>query len=77
METGPRISMADDDDLADDLIPGSLKRSRSYHSDYGKRTYGEIKELASDNPPDTNARQMKKLIEQAKRLQEKGKERRE
>lgn len=34
--------MADDDDLADDLIPGNLKRSRSYHSDYGKKTYGEI-----------------------------------
>lgn len=67
--------MADDDDLADDLIPGSLKRSRSYHSDYGKKTYGEIKDLACDDPPDTKARQMKKLIEQAKRLQEKGKER--
>ena len=69
--------MADDDELAEDLIPGSLKRSRSYHSDYGRKTYKEIKELAGGKPPDRKARQMKKLIEQAKRLQEKGKEGRE
>lgn len=69
--------MADNDDLADDLIPGSLKRSRSYHSDYGRKPYGEIKELASANPPDTKARQMKKLIEQTKRLRDKGMEGRE
>lgn len=69
--------MADDSDLADDVIPGSLKRSPSYHSDYGKKTYGEIKKLASATPPDKKARKMKKLIEQTKRLQDKGKERRE
>ena len=65
--------MAQDSDLADDLIPGSLKRSRSYHRDYGKKTYGEIKALAASKPPDDKARQMKKLIEQTLRLQQKSK----
>ena len=68
--------MADDNDIADDVIPGSLKRSKSYHSDYGKKTYQEIKDLAAVNPPDQKARQMKKLIEQTERLQKKGKGRR-
>jgi hypothetical protein len=68
--------MARDDDLADDVIPGSLKRSNSYHSDYGKKAYKEIKDLAAANPPDIKARQMKKLIEQADRLRAKGKGRR-
>ncbi len=68
--------MAQDNDIADDVIPGSLKRSRSYHSDYGKKTYKEIKDLAAANPPDQKARQMRKLIEQTERLQEKGKGRR-
>jgi hypothetical protein len=60
--------MIPDHQIADDLISGSLKRSRSYHSDYGQKTYGEIKQLASARPPDVKARQMKKLIEQAERL---------
>ncbi len=64
--------MPQDDDLADDLIPGSLKRSRSYHSDYGRKTYGEIRDLAAADPPDLKARQMRKLIEQTERLQQKG-----
>ncbi len=68
--------MAQDNDIADDVIPGSLKRSRSYHGEYGKKTSKEIKDLAAGNPPDQKARQMKKLIEQAERLQEKGKGRR-
>jgi hypothetical protein len=68
--------VAQDADIADDLIPGSLKRSKSYHGDYGQKTYGEIKELAAANPPDQKARQMKKLIEQTERLQKKGKGRR-
>lgn len=68
--------MAADDDLADDLISGSLKRSNSYHFDYGKKTYKEIKDLADAKPPDRKARQMKKLIEQSQRLREKGKGRR-
>lgn len=68
--------MPHDDDIADDLIRGSLKRSSSYHQDYGRKTYKEIKALASSSPPDSKARQMKKLIEQTERLQEKGKGRR-
>lgn len=68
--------MAQDGDVADDVIPGSLKRSKSYHGDYGGKTYKEIKELADANPPDQKARQMKKLIEQTERLQKKGKGRR-
>jgi hypothetical protein len=68
--------MDQDNDFADDLISGSLKRSKSYHSDYGQMTYKEIRELAAANPPDLKARQMKKLIQQAQRLKEKGKGRR-
>jgi hypothetical protein len=68
--------VAQDSDIADDVIPGSLKRSKSYHKDYGKKTYNEIKDLAAANPPDKKARQMKKLIEQTERLQNKGKGRR-
>ena len=68
--------MPDDDDIADDLISGSLKRSKSYHADYGDKSYKEIKELAAATPPDKKARQMKKLIEQAERLRAKGKGRR-
>ena len=68
--------MPDDADIADDLISGSLKRSASYHAVYGGMTYKEIKELAAASPPDTHARQMKKLIEQAERLRAKGKGRR-
>jgi hypothetical protein len=65
-----------DSDIADDLISGSLKRSKSYHQDYGNKTYKEIKELATAFPPDQKARQMKKLIDQAERLRQKGKGRR-
>jgi hypothetical protein len=68
--------VAKDSDLADDLIPGSLKRSKSYHGSYGKKTYREIKDLAAAVPPDRKARQMKKLIEQTERLRKKGKGRR-
>ena len=68
--------MNPDDQTADALIPGSLKRSESYHADYGTKSYGEIKKLAQAKPPDKKARQMKKLIEQAKRLQQKAKRRR-
>jgi hypothetical protein len=68
--------VAEDSDFSDDLIPGSLKRSKSYHEDYGRKTYEEIKLLAGGKPPDQKARQMKKLIEQATRLREKAKRRR-
>ncbi|HZW34500.1 MAG TPA: hypothetical protein VFF52_27495 [Isosphaeraceae bacterium] len=66
--------MAQDDDIADDVIPATLKRSQSYHADYGRKTYKQIKDPAAANPPDRKARQMKKnLIEQTERLQNKGK----
>jgi hypothetical protein len=68
--------VAQDNDIADHIIPGSLKRSKSYHSEYGKKKYKEIKDLAAANPPDQKARQMKKLIEQAERLRKKEKGRR-
>ena len=68
--------MPSDDEIAEDVIPGSLKRSKSYHREYGRKTYGEIKRLARRKPPDKKARQMKKLIEQAYRLQEKAAEKR-
>ena len=68
--------MADDAEIADEVIPGSLKRSRSYHADYGRLTCGEIRVLASSDPPDGKARQLKKLIEQTERLQRNGKGRR-
>jgi hypothetical protein len=67
--------MADDDAKAGDLIPGSLKRSKSYHEEYAGKTYAEIKQLAVAKPPDPKARQMKKLIEQAERLREKARRR--
>jgi hypothetical protein len=57
--------MIDDEALADDVIPGKAKRSESYHSDYGRITYGEIKKRARAKPVDHKARQMKKLIERA------------
>jgi hypothetical protein len=73
---GQESQVAQDNEIAADLIPGSLKRSKSYHNDYGKKTYKEIKDLAAADPPDKKARQMKKLIEQTERLQKKGKGRR-
>ena len=54
---------------ADDLISGFLKRSESYHSEYGGKTYQEIKDLAGQG--DQRARQMKKLIEQGPRIRNK------
>lgn len=63
--------MTDDDAIADDLISGKLKRSKSYHGDYGQKSYGEIKRLAEARPVDRNARQMKKLIERQKHLRDK------
>ena len=57
--------MIDDSAIADDVIPGKAKRSNSYHSDYGRLSYGEIKRRASARPPDHKARQMKKLIERS------------
>ena len=55
--------MPNDSDIADDLIAGSLNRSKSYHADYGQLTYGKIKALAAASPPIVKARQLKKLID--------------
>lgn len=63
--------MAADEQIADELISSSLKRSKSYHRSYGNMTYGEIRLLSKQKPPDQKARQMKKLIEQSRRLKEK------
>jgi len=35
--------MIDDSEIADNLIPGGLKKSKSYHSHLGSLTYREIK----------------------------------
>jgi len=51
---------------AGELIRGSLKRSSSYHSELAEKTYEEILKDSSKA-----AKQMKKLIEQSKRLMEK------
>ncbi|MEW6619403.1 MAG: hypothetical protein AB1422_08740 [bacterium] len=56
---------------AEALISGYLKRSKSYHSEYAKKTYQEIIELAKKG--DKKAQQMKKLIQERKRLLKKRK----
>lgn len=58
MKLDPTRFAMDDSSKADDLIPGSLKRSRCYHTDYGNKTCKEIKDLAKAKPPDKKARQM-------------------
>ncbi len=62
-------SSANDNKKADDLIRGRLKASKSYHAEYGSKTYGEIKNFAKQG--DRSAQQMKKLIEQGDRLMQK------
>ncbi len=51
---------------AGDLIRGSLKGSRSYHSELENKTYEELLKDSSKA-----AKQMRKLIEQSERLMEK------
>jgi hypothetical protein len=67
--------MIAENEIADNLIPGGLKKSASYHTHLGKLTYGEINRRLNTKPPDPEKkklRQMKKLIdEQARLLQEK------
>lgn len=63
--------MIDEDEIADNLLPGRIKKSPSYHRDYGKKTYREIKALAKQKPRDPKAVDMKKLIEQTPRLMQK------
>ena len=63
--------MPDKNAKADDLIPGRLKKSKSYHAEYGRWTYGELSRAAKAKPADRKARQMKKLIDHAERLRKK------
>jgi RHS repeat-associated protein len=58
-----------DSKKAGDLISGSLKKSKSYHSGLAGKTYKEIKSMAKEG--DKAAQQMKKLIEQGERLRNK------
>lgn len=58
--------------IADDLIRGSLKASKSYRAELGKKTYAEIIKLSKGKGPTAQAaKQMKKLIEQSERLLDK------
>jgi RHS repeat-associated protein len=58
---------------ARELIPASLRRLKSYHEELADHAYDEIVRLSKGRGPTANAaRQMKKLIEQADRLLEKG-----
>jgi hypothetical protein len=64
---------ADNAVRADDAISGSLKKSPSYHSELGGKTKSEIDILAKGKGEVAKkAKQMKKLIEQGERLQNKG-----
>jgi hypothetical protein len=51
---------------ADDLIPGKLKKSPSYHSNYGNKTQKQLESLVKQG--DSKAKQMIKLIKNAPRL---------
>ena len=58
---------------AGDLIRGGLKRSPSYHKELEDKAYTEICRIARGSGEEAKrAKQMKKLIEQAERLQGKG-----
>jgi len=56
---------------ADELLPGSLKRSPSYNPKYGDKTRSELESLAKQG--DKVAAKMKKLIDQIPRLLDKNK----
>lgn len=56
---------------ASDLIHGSLKRSKSYHTHYGEKTFEELSKLAKLG--DQKAKQMIKLIKDTPRLMKKSK----
>jgi hypothetical protein len=63
--------MIDENELAENLIPGGLKKSASYHSHLGKLTFREIKRRMKANrkdPERTKLQQMKKLILEQSRL---------
>jgi len=59
---------------AEELVSGTGKKSKSYHGELSKKTYGEIQKISKDknDPLQQKAKHMKKLIEQSRgRLKEK------
>jgi len=57
---------------ADDLIPGKLKKSKSYSSELGKKTQSELEELSKGKGTEAQkAKKMLKLIKEKSRLAEK------
>jgi RHS repeat-associated protein len=64
-------SLINSEKTADDLLPGSLKRSPSYNPKYGKLTRGELEKAAKTG--DEAAKKMKKLVDQIPRLLQKNK----
>lgn len=62
---------------AEDIIPGSLKRSRSYAEERAQETRETLEVIAHDghSPLQEKARAMLKLIKQAERLLEKTRQR--
>jgi RHS repeat-associated protein len=54
---------------ANELVTGTLKKSKSWAGEYANETYGTIKKMAASG--DQKAIKMKKLIEQTQRLMEK------
>ncbi len=65
------VNTSDSEKTADDLIPPSVKKSPSYNPKYGEKTRSELDKLAKQG--DKIAGKMKKLIDSAKRLSDKNK----
>jgi len=65
------IALAADEKTADELLPGSLKRSPSYNPKYGTMTRDELEKAAKAG--DQAAKKMKKLVDQIDRLLDKNK----
>jgi len=67
----PPIVILNTEKTADQLLPGSLKRSPSYYPPYGSRTRSELEKMGKQG--DQKAQKMKKLIDQIPRLLDKNK----
>lgn len=65
------FNMMNSGKTADELLPGSLKRSPSYNPKYGNKTRSELEALARKG--DQVAKKMKKLVDQVPRLLDKNK----
>ncbi|PWG78081.1 RHS repeat domain-containing protein, partial [Pararcticibacter amylolyticus] len=70
-ELRPDIVKSNEDKTADELLPGSLKKSPSYYPPYGNKTRKELTDLGQKG--DQRAKKMKKLIDQIPRLLDKNK----